>query len=231
MNKLSIAVAVTMILAGCDFSPQRETYQGYADAPLTPSGIQFDDDAQTNTDLPENLYELMFLDARQNKVELSDFLGKRNVVLVFMRGFSGFVCPFCSAQSSRLIANYEEFQNRNAEVLLVYPGQRHTVDDFLAAIQKEDQANLDRVPFPILLDENLEAVNFLQIAADLALPATFILDKQGKVRFAYVGQAPNDRPSINAMLTHLDQILLTEPSDSVVPEPARTDSASPEKSE
>ena len=63
---------------------------------------------------------------------------------------------------------------------------------------------MDEVPFPILLDENLEAVNFLQIAADLALPSTFLLDTKGDVRFAYVGSAPNARPSIKALLHQLD---------------------------
>ena len=165
----------------------------------------FWDDVETNVEeLPTDIEELTFVDTNGNRVQLSDYRGKQHVVLVITRGFSGSLCPFCQTQSSRLVANYEQFANRDAQVLLVYPGGREHLQDFIDAAQKSEKEEVDDVPFPILLDEDLTAVNFLQIAADLALPSTYILDKQGSVRFAYVGEAPNDRPSVKALLAQLD---------------------------
>jgi peroxiredoxin len=111
---------------------------------------------------------------------------------------------YCSGQTSRLIANYKEFTKRGAEVLLVIPGPKDKVDKFLAGARKE--ADDKAVPFPVLLDVDFQAVNRLGIRAELAKPSTYILDKQGQVRFAYVGNSITDRPSIKAMLQQLDAI-------------------------
>ena len=46
----------------------------------------------------------------------------------------------------------------------------------------------------------------LGIRADLALPSTYILDRDGKVRLAYVGATLTDRPSVKAMLDQLDRL-------------------------
>ena len=54
------------------------------------------------------------------------------------------------------------------------------------------------------MDEELAAVNRLGIAAQLAFPSTFIIDKQGQVRLSYVGADPTDRPSIKALIAKLD---------------------------
>jgi peroxiredoxin len=70
----------------------------------------------------------------------------------------------------------------------------------------QSQASNSPVPFPILLDEDLKIVEQLGIKADLAKPSTFILDKKGQVRFAYVGSTVTDRPSVKAMLRQLDMI-------------------------
>ena len=63
-----------------------------------------------------------------------------------------------------------------------------------------------KVPFQILLDEDFKAVDHFGIRGDLAKPATYILDKEGKVRFAYVGTSTADRPSLKALLKQLDAI-------------------------
>ena len=44
------------------------------------------------------------------------------------------------------------------------------------------------------------AVELLGIRKDLSKPATYILDGEGRVRFAYVGNSLADRPSVKALL-------------------------------
>ena len=64
-----------------------------------------------------------------------------------------------------------------------------------------DKRQVDEVPFPLLLDEDLKAVSFFNIASNLAHPSTFIIDKQGNIRLAYVGaDMTADRPSVSAIL-------------------------------
>ena len=152
---------------------------------------------------------------------LTQLSAGKNLVVVFTRGFSGAVCPYCSAQTSSLVTNYEEFQKRNTEVVVIYP--LNNVEDgsrrgmFLERVNLLNQAPPGReLPFPLVVDFGLKAVDLLGIRKDLSKPATYILDRQGNVRFAYVGESLADRPSVKAILAQLDQL-----------EPAKTSPASP----
>ncbi len=168
------------------------------------SEFQFADDVQSNRADDGTIGELEFVDTHGERVRLDQYRGKKNVLLVFTRGFSGQLCPFCTTQTSRLIANYDKFIKRDTEVLLVYPGQKDQLGEFRAASLKA--SGEQGFPFPVLLDEDLAAVNRLDIAAQLAFPSTFIIDKQGRVTLSYVGESPTDRPSIKALLTQLDSL-------------------------
>lgn len=184
-------------------SPNSAPATGYDYYGSTPVG-QFKDDAQTNTKTADDDLALKFVDKDGKPIDLTQYRDKKNVLLVVMRGFAGMICPNCTAQTSRLIKNHEEFRKRDAEVLVVYPGPTEKVSDFVAA--SRTLADNDAVQFQLLLDADFTVTDKLGIRGDLAKPSTYILDKKGKVRFAYVGSSTSDRPSIKAMLTQLDNI-------------------------
>ncbi len=171
----------------------------------SPANIKFKDKVSSNVAVPEGLDGLVFIDTDNNRVALESFLGKSNVVLVFTEGFAGgMLCPFCKTQTSRLVANYDKFRDLDTEVLVVYPGSRDHIDEFIAAAKKSEKKEVDEVPFPLVLDEQLMAVSFFNIASNLAHPSTFIIDKEGNIRLAYVGADMSaDRPSVAAILDFL----------------------------
>ncbi len=169
------------------------------------NGITFKDAAPSNAlDIftPQQL-ELAFVNAQGNSVSLRDICREKPVVLVMTRGFHLVRCPYCTAQTSRLINNYDKFKERGAEVLVVYPGPTANLPEFLAAVK--EQANDQVVPFPLLYDQDLKAVDQLGIRYQLAKPSTLIFDREGNLRYAYVGKDLSDRPSVKAMLDQLDQ--------------------------
>lgn len=175
---------------------------------VDPKDITFRDDVDAEkaasflAAVPKGLDGLAFVDTSNRRVALEDYLGKKNVLLVFTEGFAGMLCPFCKAQTSRLVANYDKFAELDTEILVVYPGERDHLDEFLEAARSGGQ--VERVPFPIVLDEDLSATRFFQIESKLAHPSTYVIDKAGKVRFAYVGEDMSpDRPSVNALLREL----------------------------
>lgn len=181
--------------------------------PWAPAGpIEFADDVQTNLQAPKNILDLEFVDAAGKGVTLKDLTGKKNLVLAVMRGqnYSGAACPFCSTQSARLIANYKDFQDRDSEVVILFPVEKQGDLTVLKRYQAEVAKQLNQgswsTPFPLLLDVELKATNSLGIRGELAKPSTYIFDKKGQVRFAYVGRTSADRPSIKAMLKELDGI-------------------------
>ena len=181
---------------------------GKQDKAVSTSTGPFLDQVTSNTTPPESVSDLKFKDKNGKVIAISDYMGKKNVVLVFTKGFSGSICPYCKTQTSRLISNYKRFTEADTEVIVVFPGDKAHYDDFVTAALKTEKAEVDSVPFPIVLDEDFSATNFFDIRGSLTSPSTFILDKQGKVQLAYVAKKNNttDRPSISAMLDKLKQV-------------------------
>jgi peroxiredoxin len=177
--------------------------------------IRFKDDAVANAAPGEAILNLSFIDQSGKTFRPRDFTAKQNLVLVFVRGYNGSICPYCSTYLSGLIANFKEIAARDAAVLVVYPiakpNQSQRLDEFLQATFQNSSPAVNQTPFPVVLDVGLTAVDALGIRKDLAKPATYILDKKGQVRFAYVGNSLSDRPSIKAILKQLDAIA-REPS-------------------
>ena len=175
-----------------------------------PAAIQFRDDAASNATPDPQLVDLAFVDLAGKKVSLGDYVGKKNLVLVITRGSARYVCVYCSTQTSRLVAQYPEFTKRDAEVLVVFPlkaaGDHELADDFLKFVKQKLPSSTAEIPFPLVLDVELKGVDQLGLRHNLSRPATYILDKQGQVRFAYVGETEADRPSVKSMLAQLDEI-------------------------
>ena len=168
---------------------------------------KFKDSIESNVDAPAAIKELVFTNTDGSKIKMADYLEKKNVLLVFTQGFNGKLCPFCTTQTSRLVANYEKFQKRDCEVIVVYPGPEDYLDEFLQAALETEKEQVDDVPFPIVLDRNFKATDFFDIHSMHAHPSTYLIDKQGNAKFAYVGiDSTADRPSIKALLNRLDNL-------------------------
>lgn len=137
-------------------------------------------------------------------LDLKDFAGRNNVVLVIMRGYAGSVCITCSSQLVALSNQAKAFADRDAKVFVVYPGQSDTVPAFIESVRSL-KAGFEP-PFKLLLDADLAAVKSFMIEGSLAKPTTLVLDKRGVVRWAYVGAQPADRPGVPAILAQLDRL-------------------------
>jgi peroxiredoxin len=194
-----------VFLAGC----AQNTPVDSADA-IGPADIHFLDDAATNAAPGDAILNLQFVDQAGKTVRPRDLVGAKNLVVVFTRGYNGSICPYCSSYTSSLITNYPKISERATEVLVVYPiakpDQSQRLDEFLKATFIRSGDGMTKTPFPVVLDIELKAVDTLGIRKDLAKPATYILDKVGHVRFAYVGKSLSDRPSIKVILKQLDTL-------------------------
>jgi len=97
-----------------------------------------------------------------------------------------------------LQANYQNFQQRNTEVMAL------AVHD-VAGAQRVTQVT--GAPFPLLADPDhavAEAYGVYNLLGDgIATPAVFIIDKAGRIVWSYVGQSASDRPSSQTILENL----------------------------
>ncbi len=60
---------------------------------------------------------------------------------------------------------------------------------------------------PVLSDVDRSAVSaygVLHESANIAKPATFVLDRDDVIRWKYVGQSPPDRPLLDAVLAEAE---------------------------
>ncbi len=206
-----------------DDDPMREKHLQYyidqvtthdaAGMPLAPvDQVQFQEDLPSNAETGQSADEAAFFDAEGNRVSIEDYKGNKHLVLVFTRGYPGYVCPLCTSYTAQITHRYAELAAADAEVLLVFPGSPKKVNDFVRAcreiVELEGEGAL---PFPVLLDANLKNVEMFGIQGDLARPSTYVIDKAGTVRYAFVGDQPHERPDVDTILRELQRLEPTGP--------------------
>ena len=135
-------------------------------------------------------------------IRLSNLANQGVVVLVVLRGFPGYQCPYCQKQVHDFVDHAPEFAAKKVKVLLVYPGPPADLDqhakEFLAK-----QANL---PSNIILvtDPDYKMTEQYGLRWDApretAYPSTFILDRTGKVLFEKISRGHGDRTSAEDVL-------------------------------
>lgn len=212
MRRTMVGLVVTATLVGCTGGqPRPEGPTQDTPPPARPSKLRryaFKAEAPSNREvggaLPGEDVELTAPDGRV--VRVSDYRG-RPVVLVFNRGFAGYVCPCCATYTAQLATRYEEMRALGAELLLVYPtrdadeARLLEFSDAVNEVLAEEGAG--SLPFPVFLDRGLVATLRCDLVGDITRPSTFVLDRAGVVRYAYVGSTPDERPAIDRVLEEL----------------------------
>lgn len=149
------------------------------------------------------------VNAEGKEVELSSLLGKP-MVLVFMRGFAGTVCPYCTTYTAQMAARYDEFTALGAEILVVYPTREEDktqVDTFVEIVNEIlEEEGQESIPFPVYLDLGVKVVKHYNLVGDLSKPSTFVLDPTGKIRYLYVGRDADDRPALDRVLDEVKKL-------------------------
>ena len=138
------------------------------------------------------------------RVRLSQETGKGPVVLVVLRGYPGYQCPFCNRQVQDFIKNSPAFAEAGARVLMVYPGPPQDLGmragEFLQGKALPENFNL-------LLDPGYDFTNQYGLrwdaAKETAYPSTFVLDRQGVVRFAKISKEHGGRTTAQEILQEL----------------------------
>ena len=138
-------------------------------------------------------------------VRLSQDTTKGRTVLVLLRGFPGYQCPYCERQVHDFVEHASDFEARKANILLVYPGPPAELDqhakEFLAK-QAELPSNVKLVIDPDYKMTNLYGLRW-DAPHETAYPSTFILDEQGKILFEKISHSHGDRTTAADALAQL----------------------------
>lgn len=131
-------------------------------------------------------------------VRLADFRGRKNVVVLFYPfAFTG----VCTGELCELRDNLPRFVNDDVQLLAVSNDSIHTLRVFA------DQEGLD---YPLLSDfwphgEVSRAYGVFDADKGCAVRGTFIIDKEGVVRWSVVNALPDAR-DLNEYLAALDTL-------------------------
>ena len=129
----------------------------------------------------------------------------QGLILVLLRGYPGYQCPFCVRQVHDFVKHASDFAAKNTRVLLVYPGPPANLDqhakEFLEK-QAHLPANIVLVTDPDYKVTNLYGLRWNE-PNETAYPSTFILDKKGMVVFEKISRGHGDRLSAQDALDHL----------------------------
>ncbi len=134
-------------------------------------------------------------------VGLSDFHGKKNVVLLF---FPGVFTPPCTVEMCTVTGALGKFDEMDAQVLGI------SVDSALA---QKVWAKAENIAVPLLSDYEKKTVRDY----DVVLPdflgmgegskrAAFVIDKEGVVRYSEVTPTPPEQPDFEAIKALLETL-------------------------
>lgn len=190
-----LATIVATITVGCGGVPD--------------DGVRFAEVTQSQPITIEDFSDLRFTDKDGNQVQLADVMTSDYLVLVITRGWYNGVCFYCASQTSRWARRYDELDPYNAQLVVIFPTESEEDASKLGQLNKRIKGGEipnEDIPYPLLLDINLTGVDQLGIRAELAKPSTYIIDRDGRVRFAYVGESIADRPTVDSVLRQLAQL-------------------------
>lgn len=157
--------------------------------------------ATTSLELGQITPELDLRDIKNDRrVKLSDYRNDRPVLLAFTRIFTEKqYCPFCFPHIKALKEHYQEFSDRQVELLMIT-----STDEQQSKKVVEDLG----LPFPLLSDSSCKTFRKYQTGQALGapLPAQFLLDRQGVLRFKHLFSFLDHNASVETLLKAIDTL-------------------------
>ena len=137
----------------------------------------------------------------KSDVSLSDFKGRNVVILFFPAAFTG----VCTAELCSVRDNMAEYAQLDADVLAISVDLPFTLNKF-----KEEQG----FQFPLLSDFNKEVSRaygsiyeeWILGFKGVAKRSAFVVDREGKIRYAEVLENAGEQPNFDAVKTTLKSL-------------------------
>lgn len=121
---------------------------------------------------------------------LSDECKQGTVVVIVLRGYPGYQCPFCSRQIGALSNRAQALAKEAHRVILVYPGKAETIEK-----NSERFLGSRKLPEPLVLvrDKGMEMVTEWGLRwnarNETAYPATYVFDRNARLRWHQVSKS------------------------------------------
>lgn len=178
-----------------------------ANAQTDPTGLKVGDQAPLFTGVDNN----------GKSFSLESALKKGDVVLMFYRGQW---CPFCNKQMSQMNDSLSMITSKGATVVAISPEIQENVTK---TIQKT------KASFPVISDEQMKIMKYYKVnfpvpqatidryknfgidfsvanganGANLPVPATYVIGKNGKIKYVFFNPDYRKRASVQEIVSYL----------------------------
>jgi peroxiredoxin len=181
--------------------------------------LSMDETTFESVRLGEKAIDFELQDTEGKTWKLSDFEEKKWVVLIWI--FADW-CPVCHGEFHDLMDMHESFEKEGIKVFTMeihdrYRGRvmvgKEMEPSYWFAKESFKEAYTNRIKWPHLLDRagvvgaqyGIDPLAFAVHAEYINRPSTVIVDKEGIVRFLYLGTFWGDRPTIEQTLDMIQQ--------------------------
>jgi len=134
------------------------------------------------------------------QVKLSDYQRRQPVILAFTRIFTEKqYCPFCFPHIKELNERYQEFRDRNVELLMIT-----STDEQQSDIVVQDLG----LTMPLLSNPGCQVFRAYHTGQALGapLPAQFVLDQQGRLHYRHLFSFLDHNASVDTLLKIVDAL-------------------------
>ena len=140
---------------------------------------------------PFDAPEFNLQDMDEDSYSLKDFHGK-----VLLINFWATWCPPCRREMPSMERLYQKFNGENFTVIAI-----NQMEDGDHVFAYTGQLDVDPT-FTILFDKDSKVSNSYQVNG---LPTTYLIDKQGKIRYRAIGGREFDHPEVEKQILQLMQ--------------------------
>ncbi|MBI4465269.1 MAG: redoxin domain-containing protein [Acidobacteria bacterium] len=151
--------------------------------------------------------DFQLMDEQGTIHKLSDYRGKKNVVLVFYRGNW---CGQCAAQFGELRVLLDDDAKAKTQILAVSPDDN---DGGLKMVERVTQESGGPPGFPLLADPEFKVINRYGVfnpnlfnGHPVPYPTVFVIDRSGKVIWKHLDTQKQTRPSNADILKSLAEL-------------------------
>ena len=149
-------------------------------------------------------FTLKTMDAKS--VTLSAEYAKQPVILIVLRGWPGYQCPFCTKQVHAFVQHAKDFAGK-ARILMVYPGPSEDLQTHAGEFLKDKAWSED---FTFVTDPDYTFTKSFglrwQAPGETAYPSTFVIDTKGVVQFEKITKGHGGRTTPEEILAALAKL-------------------------
>ncbi len=172
---------------------------------------------ESNLQIGQKAPEFTAFDQNGDKFKSSEVLKDKQLIVVFYRGQW---CPFCNRHLSELQDHLEDFKKAGAQIVAITPEKTENIEKTIEKTKADfpvlwdkDNSIMESFGVNFILAKDLQ-VKYKEYGVDLAkdngntsqtlpVPATFIINKNGKIKFLQYDTNYKNRSSAKEILEQL----------------------------